>query len=75
MSTLTHTSTPFAPAVEHAPERKSFWRRAYQGIINAQQRRAEREIRAFLWGRGDFLTDETEREMMQRLTGGPRRSI
>jgi hypothetical protein len=77
MSTLTHAHETFSHAGEHVdqPTTKSFWRRVYEAIAASQQRRAEREIAAFLYGRGSYLTDDTEREMMERLMGGPRRPL
>jgi hypothetical protein len=65
MSTLTYANSAAAPAVE--PARKSIWRRMFDGLVEAQQRRADREIARFLASHGGLLTDEMEREMMQRL--------
>ena len=77
MSTLTYShdaaTAPAAEAIERG-ERRPFWRRVYDGIVAAQQRRAEREIAAYLASHGGVFTDDTEREIMQRLSGG-RRSV
>lgn len=68
MSTLTYSSSDLAAAAAK-PERRSFWRKVFEGIVAGQQRRADREIAAFLYGRGGMFNDETEREIMQRMTG------
>jgi hypothetical protein len=77
MSTLTytdHSAAADAP-VEALPARKSFWHRVYHGIIDAQQRRAEREIARFLASHGGLLTDNMERELMDRLSGKGKRPL
>jgi hypothetical protein len=77
MSTLTYSCDGVAaPAAEAAEkgQRRQFWRRIYDGIIAAQQQRAEREIAAYIASHGGVFTDDTEREIMQRLSGG-RRSV
>jgi hypothetical protein len=70
MSTLTYTNSDYA-ARDAAPAnpRKPFWRRAYDAIVRSQQRRAEREIAAYLKNHGGLLTDDMEREIMLRLEG------
>ena len=70
MSTLTYTNSDYAPgeAASAAP-RKPFWRRAYDAVMRSQQRRAEREIAAYLRRHGGLLTDDMEREIMLRLEG------
>jgi hypothetical protein len=78
MSTLTYSHDGVAaPAVEAAVEgqRRSFWRRVFDSMIASQQRRAEREIAAYLATRGGLFTDDTEREIMRRLSGNARRSV
>jgi hypothetical protein len=72
MSTLTYTHSDLAPAAEAArtPARKPLWRRAYERMVAAQMRRAEREIASYIEHRGGILTDETEREIMRRMSGG-----
>jgi hypothetical protein len=77
MSTLTYSHDDVAtPAAEAAPQeqRKPVWRRVFDAMVAAQQRRAEREIAAYLASHGGVFTDDTEREIMQRLSGG-RRSV
>ena len=76
MSTLTYSTTHLAPA-EPAIEapRRPFWRRVFDGIIDAQQRRAEREIARYLANHGGLLNDDMERQIMERLTGTTRRSL
>jgi hypothetical protein len=77
MSTLAYTHDSVAApsaAIAGKASRKSFWRRVFDGMIASQQRRAEREIVAFLANRGGLFTDDTEREIMRRLSGH-RRSV
>jgi hypothetical protein len=76
MSTLTYANHELAhaPAVE-APLRKPIWRRLFNALMEAQQRRAEREIARYLTTRGGLLTDDMEREMMLRLTGSTRKPL
>ena len=69
MSTLTYTHRDLAgEAAEAKPARRPFWTRLYDALVQAQQRRAEREIARYLADRGP-LTDELEREIMRRLSG------
>lgn len=68
MSTLTYANSgtsAASPAVQ--PARKSIWRRMFEAMVESQQRRADREIARFLVNHGGLLTDDMEREMMQRL--------
>ena len=44
-------------------------------MVASQQRRAEREIAAYLASHGGLFTDDTEREIMQRLSGSAKRSV
>jgi len=69
MSTLAYTESGLAPAADAAdkPERKGFWQRAFDAMIAGQQRRADREIAAFLKNHGGPMTDDLEREIMRRL--------
>jgi len=76
MSTLTYShGATVAPATEAAVERKPFWRRVFDAMIASQQRRAEREISSYLASHGVLFTDDTEREIMRRLSGNSRRSV
>ena len=78
MSTLTYSRSTLADATATEagkPPRKSFWRRVHEAVMASQQRRADREIAAFLHRHGGLLTDDMEREIMQRLAGGGRRSV
>ena len=76
MSTLTYSRRDYdaSPAEEKASAtpRKSFWRRAFESMITARQRRADREIAAYIASRGGHLTDEVERDMMRSLSAGNR---
>jgi hypothetical protein len=69
MSTLTTTNDTYSSAAQEVAKapRKSIWRRLFDGLVEAQQRRAEREIARFLASHGGLLTDEMEREIMRRL--------
>jgi hypothetical protein len=77
MSTLTYTRGNL-PAAERTSEaaateqRPGFWRRVFDRMVAAQQRRAEREIAAYLEGHGGLLTDDMEREIGERLAGRKR---
>ena len=76
MSTLTYTPGNLPPAARTseaaATERPGFWRRVFDRMIAAQQRRAEREIAAYLKSHGGLLTDDMEREIGERLAGRKR---
>ena len=78
MSTLTYSHDSVAAHAADATEqglRKSIWRRLFDGMIASRQRRAERDIAAYLASRGGVFTDDTEREIMRRLSGNDRRSV
>ena len=77
MSTLTYSHDIAAPAAEASVQspRKPFWRRVFDAMIASQQRRAEREIAVYLASHGGLFTDDTEREIMRRLSGNARRSV
>lgn len=77
MSTLTYShDTPIDAETGAAKSaRPSFWRRVFDVMITAQQRRAERDVAAYLANRGGLFTDDMEREIMQRLSGNPKRSV
>ena len=75
MSTLTYSRTDLAGADVGAaakPEHKGFWRRVYEGLLASRQRRADREIAAYIDRHGGLLTDDMERQIMQRLAGAGR---
>ena len=74
MSTLTTTtSDAFLPAsAEAKPARKPFWRAVLDSIAASRERRAEREIAAYIERHGGHLTDEVEREIMRHLNGHSR---
>jgi hypothetical protein len=74
MSTLTYADRSLAAAdaaADTKPARRPFLARLLDAIVATQQRRAEREIGRYLATRGP-LTDDVEREIMRRLSGGPR---
>jgi hypothetical protein len=72
MSTLTYSRSQLADAAAEKPERKGFWRRVYESLLASQQRRADREIAAYIDRHGGLLTDDMERQIMQRLAGAGR---
>jgi hypothetical protein len=78
MSTLTysHDHVPAAdrPGAAETSGRPGFWRRVFDRMVAAQQRRAEREIAVYLRSHGGLLTDDMEREISDRLSGR-RRSV
>lgn len=74
MSTLTYSRSELAGVATSTgatakPERKSFWHRLFDSMVESRQRRADREIAAFLESRGGTITDSTEREIMDRIAG------
>ena len=77
MSTLTYAERNLAGDTGQADktQRKGFWSRAFERFVAAQQRRAEREIAIYLATHGGTFTDDAEREIMRRLSGGGRRSV
>ena len=76
MSTLTYTNSDYAPRdAAPASPRKPFSQRVYAAMMRSQQRRAEREIAAYLRSHGGLLTDDMEREIMLRLEGRRRGTL
>jgi hypothetical protein len=71
MSTLSYANTAYAAreAAGPASGRKPVWRRVFEAIVRAQERRAEREIAAYLASHGGLMTDDMERQIMNRLQG------
>jgi hypothetical protein len=71
MSTLTSTThDALIPATAKAkPARKPLWRAVVDSIAASRERRAEREIAAFIERHGGQLTDDMEREIMRHLNG------
>jgi hypothetical protein len=70
MSALTYNTdvlAPVAPAAKAASPRRSFWKAVYDGMLASRERRAEREIAAYIEGHGGVLNDEMEREIMRRI--------
>ena len=75
-NTLTYSPSGGATAAQaDTPARKPIWRRLFDALMTAQQRRAEREIIAVLARHGGLLSDDAEREIMHRLSGGRRSSV
>jgi len=74
MSTLTYSHSRLAGAAEK-PERIGFWRRVYEALQASRQRRADLEIAAYIDRHGGLLTDDMERQIMQRLSGNDGRSL
>jgi hypothetical protein len=77
MRSLTYTDSGYAARGAGTGRVKPTapWRRAYAAIMRSQQRRAEREIAAYLGSHGGLLTDDMEREIMHRLQGRHRSSL
>lgn len=73
-TTYTHQYTGTDTATVTSP-RKSFWRRAFDRLIEGQQRRADREIARFLASHGGLLTDDMERQIMEHLSRRSRPSV
>lgn len=69
MSTLTYTNSQYAAPTTATTVAKPLWRRAFAAVIQSRQRRADREIAAYLQSHGGLLTDDLEREIMSRLQG------
>ena len=71
MSTLTTTNTDalFPGSTEAKPARKPFLRSVYEALVASSERRAEREIAAYIERHGGLLTDDMEREIMRHLNG------
>jgi hypothetical protein len=65
---ITDESSDFAATPSRPKSLRGFFRRAFDAMVDARQRGAEREIEAFLRGRGKYLTDETEREITRILS-------
>jgi hypothetical protein len=74
MSTLAYSRHTYVPteAKVDQPKRASFWRRLFDSMVASQQRRAEREIAAYISRRGGLFTDEVERDIMRNLAGNGR---
>jgi hypothetical protein len=68
--TYTHRNLMAADAAEAKAERKPLLTRLHRWIVEAQRRRAEREIAHYLANRGRLLNDEAEREIMRRISCG-----
>ena len=71
MSTLTTTNTDalFPGSTEAKPARKPFLRSVYEALVASRERRAEREIAAYIERHGGLLTDDMEREIMRHMNG------
>jgi len=72
MSTLTYTEQGYTAGdvdTGRVVKATAWWRRAYLAVMRSQQRGAEREIAAYLRSHGGLLTDDMEREIMNRLQG------
>jgi hypothetical protein len=65
------TGSPSGNAKKQTAEgRRSFLRRLYDAIMDNRQRRANRDIEAFLARRGYRLTDSIERDLSEHLFNG-----
>src|SRR5262249_1751719 len=61
------------PAKVAKPATPGFWSRLFKAMTDAQMRRAEREIAAYLRRGGHKFTDEAEREIERRFLSFPHR--
>ena len=52
--------------------RRGFFRRLFDAVVESRQCAAEREIAAYLQSSGQFLTDEAEREIERILSSSAR---
>ena len=66
-----YVSTPFERDDTKPPAKARFWQRLSNAVGNYRRRRAEREIARFIQGRGGYLTDEIERDLMRHMTSSP----
>jgi len=64
-----HDFVATAPGRKHG---RGFFRRAFDSMLEGRWRTAEREIAAFLQGRGQSLTDDAEREIERILSSSAR---
>jgi hypothetical protein len=66
----------YAPAARATAHRGILWR-LFDALIGSRQRKAERDIAAYIAHSGGRLTDSIERELMERVSketfGEPRR--
>lgn len=53
-----------------ADAKKSIFQRIFAAIERSEQRRTEREAARFIAAHGGRLTDDIERQLTERLTGG-----
>jgi hypothetical protein len=73
-TTYTHHYAGTDAATATSP-RKSFWRRAFDRMIEGRQRHADREIARFLETHGGVLTDDMGRQIMEHLSRRSRPSV
>jgi hypothetical protein len=59
--------TGYAPAARNSAHR-GILRRMVDGMLETRQRRAERDIAAYIAHSGGRLTDSIERELMERVS-------
>jgi len=58
----------FTATTASRTNRRGFFRRLFDSMVEARRRTAEREIVAFLEGHGKYLTDDAEREIERILS-------
>jgi hypothetical protein len=59
--------TRYAPAARATAHRGTL-RRMFDALIESRQRKADREIAAYIERSGGHLTDSIERELMERVS-------
>ncbi len=68
--------THYVPATR-GPAHRGILRRMFDGLLESRQRKADRDIAAYIAHSGGRLTDSIERELMDRVSnatfGEPRR--
>ncbi len=62
----------FAATAAAPKNRRGPLSRLFEAMVEGRRRSAEREIAAYLEGRGQFLTDDAEREIERILSSSPR---
>lgn len=68
MSTIAFSNAHIATSAASAAPSKSFWRKVYDRMIEAQHERAQRSVAAYLASHGNILSDDVEREIMARFS-------
>jgi hypothetical protein len=65
-------ATTAQPSTNKPKNARGFFRRAFEAMVDGRRRSAELEITAYLETRGQYLTDEAEREIDRILSSSTR---